>query len=383
MKPTGRIAAIVLAAGYSSRMGEFKPLLPIGDTTVLERVVTTFRDADIRDIRVVIGHRSAELLPLVERLQARPVLNERYDEGMFSSVVAGVSSLEEDIEAFFLLPVDIPLVRCKTVSAMLGAYRNGEGGLLYPVFHGKRGHPPLIPARFRDEILEWGEEGGLKGLLTGHETEASGIDTEDEGILYDMDTPANYERIVATWRNSFVPTIPECESILIREFTAGGPLVEHGRAVSRLAVFLARKLNETGCRLEIGLIEAASLLHDLAKGRANHPAEGARIMAERGYPDIAAIIAQHMDIMVNEQAQVRAAEIVYLADKMIIRNRCVPIEERFAPKLESRSLGPEVRNSVVQRMQNALLIRGKIENRLGRPLYDILTENGFFQNDQR
>ena len=110
MKPTGRIAAIVLAAGYSSRMGEFKPLLPIGDTTILERVVTTFREADIRDIRVVIGHRSAELLPLVERLQVRPVLNERYNEGMFSSVIAAVSSLEENIEAFFLLPVDIPLV---------------------------------------------------------------------------------------------------------------------------------------------------------------------------------------------------------------------------------------------------------------------------------
>jgi CTP:molybdopterin cytidylyltransferase MocA len=76
------ISAIILAAGYSSRMGAFKPLLPFGDTTVMERSIALFRRAGIRDIRVVVGHNSSELLPLLKRLQALPLLNERYQEGM-------------------------------------------------------------------------------------------------------------------------------------------------------------------------------------------------------------------------------------------------------------------------------------------------------------
>jgi molybdenum cofactor cytidylyltransferase len=328
---------------------------------------------------VVAGHRSSELQPVIERLDAALLLNERYDEGMFSSVVAGVAGLEKETEAFFLMPADIPLVRRETVSRMMQAYRNGKGGLLYPVFKGRRGHPPLIPARLCHEILSWNEDGGLKALLARHETEAGEVDTDDGNILLDMDTQADYERILAAWRDSFVPTVPECESILARVSAAGSLLIDHSRAVSKLAVFLAMKLNFSGCRLEVGLVEAASLLHDMAKGSANHPAEGARTVAEAGYPDVAAIIAEHMDIIVDEKGPVTAGELVYLAGKMISRNGCVPIEERFAPRLEVHSLGPEVRKTVKLRMRNALLIREKIEKKLGRPLYEILTENGFSQ----
>lgn len=71
----GAVTAVVLAAGYSSRMGEFKPLLPLGEVTVLERVVTLFHDAGISDVRVVTGHREADLKPRLERLGARAVAN--------------------------------------------------------------------------------------------------------------------------------------------------------------------------------------------------------------------------------------------------------------------------------------------------------------------
>ena len=138
--------------------------------TVLERDVSLFRDAGIEDVRVVIGHRAADLLPLVERLQARPVMNEGYADGMFSSVQAGVGSLGGDVEAFFLLPVDIPLVRRETISMLANAFRGGNGSILYPAFYGKRGHPPLIASRYREEIIAWSGEGGLEIVsLTRHD----------------------------------------------------------------------------------------------------------------------------------------------------------------------------------------------------------------------
>jgi putative nucleotidyltransferase with HDIG domain len=370
------IAAIILSAGYSSRMGEFKPLLPFGDATVLERDVSLFRDAGIEDVRVVIGHRAADLLPLVERLQAHPVMNERYADGMFSSVQAGVGSLGNEVEAFFLLPVDIPLVRRKTISLLAEAFRKGPGSILYPAFYGKRGHPPVIASCFREEILAWSGDGGLKSFLSLHDSEAVCIETEDECILLDMDTLAEYDRLRSTWRRNAIPAAAECERLLVKKFAAEMPLVGHCRRVAKLAVFLAKQLNEAGCRLDLDLIEAAALLHDLAKGKPNHASVGARILDEMGYPDIAGVVAAHMDITVAKEEPVGAAEVLYLADKMTLRDRYVSIEERFESRLKALGAKPDMLDAVAVRRENALLIRRRIEARIGSSLTEVMKENG-------
>lgn len=191
----GDIAAVILAAGYSSRMGAFKPLLSFGATTVLERSIALFRTAGITDIRVVVGHRADELLPLLSHLQIQPLFNARYQEGMFSSVVAAVESFKGENGAFFLLPVDFPLVRRQTVETLLCAYQSGAGGILYPTCNGRRGHPPLLALSYREVILSWQGDGGLSALLRQYQGDAASIETGDEGIILDMDTPADYERL--------------------------------------------------------------------------------------------------------------------------------------------------------------------------------------------
>ena len=196
-RPMGEIAAVILAAGYSSRMGAFKPLLPFGATTLLDRSVALFRAAGIADIRVVVGHRADDLLPLLAHLQVQPLFNARYAEGMFSSVVTAAASLEGESGAFFLLPVDFPLVRRQSVEKLLHAYRRGVGSILYPAFNGRRGHPPLLATSYCDAILSWSGDGGLRALLRQYQGDAASIETEDEGILQDMDTPADYERLQA------------------------------------------------------------------------------------------------------------------------------------------------------------------------------------------
>ena len=111
------VTALVLAAGFSERMGDFKPLMMLGGMTVLERVIRLFQSVGVDRIHVVVGHRSDELSSLIDRWGARSIVNARYAEGMFSSVAAGVSSLDERTESFFVLPVDIPLVRPATLRA--------------------------------------------------------------------------------------------------------------------------------------------------------------------------------------------------------------------------------------------------------------------------
>jgi CTP:molybdopterin cytidylyltransferase MocA len=188
-------AALVLSAGSSKRMGDFKPLMTLGGMTILERVIRLFQAAGISRIHVVIGHRADEVSPLVKRWGGRSVVNGRFTEGMFSSVVAGVASLDAAAEAFFVLPVDIPFVRPATLRDLLQAFPAGTGVICHPTFAGRRGHPPLIGRHHIRSILEWREEGGLKALLARLERHAVDVAVADEYIHQDLDRPEDYRRL--------------------------------------------------------------------------------------------------------------------------------------------------------------------------------------------
>jgi molybdenum cofactor cytidylyltransferase len=189
------MSAIILAGGYSQRMNDFKPLLPLGNSTVVENTVKVFLNAGIQDVTVVVGHRAPELKAALDHVKIKWVYNERFSEGMYSSVVAGVNSLRPDTEGFFLLPADMPLVKSGTVSELLKVYFEKKCDIAYPVFNGKRGHPPFISARLFEPILAWNGSGGLRVLLEQYQNSAQYVEVQDEGILTDIDTPEDYSNL--------------------------------------------------------------------------------------------------------------------------------------------------------------------------------------------
>ncbi len=189
------LAAIILSAGYSSRMTAFKPLLPLGHCTVIETVISTFLHADISDITVVIGHRADDLKPVLEHLHIRWVLNEKYSEGMFSSIESGLQSLDPEVKGTFVLPVDMPLVTSLTIGELLKAYSRSGPHIFYPTYLKQRGHPPLIPSELFPEILTWKGPGGLQSLLERHEARACEVEVQDKGVIMDIDTHEDYSEI--------------------------------------------------------------------------------------------------------------------------------------------------------------------------------------------
>lgn len=195
-----RIAAIILAAGYSSRMGNLKPMLKLGGETILERVIKLFCDSGIDDVIVVVGHRANELISQVENCRARAITNEQFESGMFASVQAGANALRPESEAFFVLPVDIPLVCPRTIKDLLDAYLGGNSKIVFPTYLGKRGHPPLVSARYRNEILSYCGDDGLRGFFRNHNQHSELVEVADEMILFDLDTPADYQALVARFR---------------------------------------------------------------------------------------------------------------------------------------------------------------------------------------
>jgi CTP:molybdopterin cytidylyltransferase MocA len=188
------LAAIIPAAGRSSRMGAFKPLLPFGPHTVIEQVLSAVREAGVGTIRVVIGWDGHRLIPVLERRGVPWVENERYPGGMYTSIQAGVRALPSDVSAFFMLPADMPRVRAETLIHLIAEWDRQPGGILYPCHEGRRGHPPLIDRAYVPEILSQAPPGGLRSLLARHAEDARDIDIADPGIFVDLDTPEEYRR---------------------------------------------------------------------------------------------------------------------------------------------------------------------------------------------
>jgi CTP:molybdopterin cytidylyltransferase MocA len=191
------IAAIILAAGFSERMGRFKPLLPLGPCRTIERVVNTFQSAGIGDVLVVTGHRSTDVVRAVSTLSVRCITNTDYMNGMFTSVLAGIQGLSADCRAFFIHPADIPLVKPQTIRQLTVAFEDASPVILYPTFDGRRGHPPLIAASLIPRILMWSGRGGLRAFLNVHGADSAELAVNDEGILMDLDTPEDYRRMQA------------------------------------------------------------------------------------------------------------------------------------------------------------------------------------------
>lgn len=367
MKTTGKIAALVVAAGYSSRMGAFKPLLPLGERSMIETAVHGFQAAGIKDIRVVLGHRWQEVTPILQRLGVTSLINTGYAGGMFSSIVTGVNSLESEIDGFFLLPGDNPLFKPQTISEMLRVFWEHPAEIIYPCFDGVRGHPPLISACYIPEILTWDRPGGLRALLDCHDTASFDLAVVDQGVLLDMDTPADYQNLLDYFLNQDSPTEAECLAIL-NWLGTSERVTGHGKKVAQLACRWAEGLNKAGCCLEIPLLRAAGILHDLAKSRREHAAAGARILRNLGYPKVAEIIAVHTDIVPGTAQVVNEQEVLYLADKMVKGVDIVSLPERFEGVLKKYGSRPDIIKEVKHRLNNAELIKKKIECILGTPL---------------
>lgn len=189
------LSAIILAGGYSMRMKQFKPLLPLGDSTVIENTINVFRNSGIHDITVVIGYRANDIKSLLDRIGVRWVYNKNYHEGMYSSVVAGLTSIPDYKKGFFLLPADMPLVKKDTIQELIRVYNSKDYNIVYPTYKGLRGHPPLISSNLFPAIKNWQGEGGLRALLSQYQKMAAQVEVMDEGILMDMDTPEDYIKL--------------------------------------------------------------------------------------------------------------------------------------------------------------------------------------------
>ncbi len=378
-----KTAAIILAAGRASRMHAFKPLLPLGKKTLLERGIRLFQRTGVENVRVVTGFRSNDLTPLITRLGVRACFNADHETGMLSSVHCGLQGLRLGVKAFFILPADIPLVRPQTVLDLLAAFQADQKQILYPVFEGRRGHPPLIDIAYAPQIVAWNGQGGLRAFLEQYEFNAQEIPTADRCIRMDADTPEDYQRLQAVYNRYSIPTIGECMALLTHKFGAKKRIIDHSRLVARLAYLMGWALRQRGHSVDIDLILAAALLHDIARERPDHAALGAARLRKMSYPAVAKVVKTHTDIDAPLSGPVSANEIVYLADKLVEKDQRVSLEHKFGKKKARYADDAKAQKAIARRFESALQIRQRVEDAAGMSLEAVLSADPSEIQDKR
>ena len=185
------VAAIVLAAGRSRRMGQFKPLLPFGDRAVIDHCIDNLRRGGVESIVVVVGHRAADLQNHLQTANVVFAVNPDPDSEMSDSVAHGVSQIPPSTKAILITPVDHPAVPAEVVACIIERWQQGAG-LVVPTWAGRGGHPVLVDSAFRDELLGLDPARGLRGLFESHPGQVTRLSVESSFIARDMDTWDDY-----------------------------------------------------------------------------------------------------------------------------------------------------------------------------------------------
>ncbi len=197
-----KVCGLVLAAGLSSRMGDFKPLMDLNGKPVIVRTVESMLSAGVSPVTVVLGNRADEVTQVLQAAippeAIRIALNPDYaTTDMLTSIKIGIRALPEDCAAFFLLPGDMPAVRKSTYDRIRTEMEATHAAAVFPLIQGFRRHPPLIRTDIIDEILAFAGSGGLKSFWNQYKGVVAQAPVDDPGCWLDMDTLEDYQRLAA------------------------------------------------------------------------------------------------------------------------------------------------------------------------------------------
>lgn len=199
MGQTKKIAAIILAAGTASRMGEPKQLLIVNGKKLLEHTIALTLPIPFTEIMTVIGYEAERIVNKIEVNDSRFrwLVNEAYKEGQSSSLKCAIRALREEIKSVMIFLGDVPFIKQDTVTSIINeglkmAEEIDEPFVIRPTYKGKSGHPVFFGNIDRTLFEQIQGDVGAKKIIQRIEN-ITFLPVDDEAILFDVDTPADYE----------------------------------------------------------------------------------------------------------------------------------------------------------------------------------------------
>lgn len=254
-------AALIVAAGMSSRMGEFKPMLNIGSISVAQRVIATLHQAGVSKIVMITGYNA---VTLERHLAGNGIIflrNEAYQTTqMFDSAKIGLAYLQHKCDRILFTPVDVPLFTAGTVRALL----DSGASLACPVCGGQQGHPILIASSLLPEILNDSGEQGLKGAMDRCSAPLIRVEVNDPGIIHDADTPEDFSQLLNYHNSQLVR--PVVSVSLSRE----KPFFDSRIAMLLMLVDETKSVRSAGQRMQLSYSSCWNIIRTL-ESQLNYP----------------------------------------------------------------------------------------------------------------
>ncbi|MBE7637422.1 NTP transferase domain-containing protein [Sneathiella sp. P13V-1] len=190
-KEKPKIAALILAAGQSRRMGpENKLLALIDDKPILRHVAENLANTGVEQISMVTGHEADQIKSLVWDMPIQMIENPDYAEGLSTSLKAGMKALQDKYEGIIVCLGDMPFVTPDQFQQMIDAFDPVEGrAIIVPTFKGKRGNPVLLSSQFADEVEKISGDMGAKAIISENDHLVHGVEFDSDAIFTDIDTP--------------------------------------------------------------------------------------------------------------------------------------------------------------------------------------------------
>ena len=211
------IGAVILAAGMSSRMGEPKQLLRLRGKTLLEQVLDNARRAAVNEIVVVLGAVAEDIQQQVDLSKIKVVTNRSYQQGMGTSLSAGLAALDPTVKAALILLGDQPFVRPATLDRICDEYRRSHAQIVIPHYNGFRGNPVLLDRSVFPEVLALSGDVGCRAIFGKHLEGIVKLPVDDVGILVDIDSKADFEKLQGLGGGTSDELLPELTDLDGRE----------------------------------------------------------------------------------------------------------------------------------------------------------------------
>jgi molybdenum cofactor cytidylyltransferase len=190
------IAAIVPAAGMSTRMGRNKLLLAFEGKALIAQAVDTLLESEVDEIIVVLGHEADKVKEKLRGKQVTFVENSNYRQGMSTSIRAGLGAVSSGATAIMIYLADQPLLEPEDVNRLIGAFaeaREQGKSIVVPFFHGQRGNPVILDSSYKEAILEVVGEVGCKRVIKRNPDKVLVVEMETDHVVRDVDRIEDYE----------------------------------------------------------------------------------------------------------------------------------------------------------------------------------------------
>jgi molybdenum cofactor cytidylyltransferase len=188
------IAAIIIAAGESKRLGRIKQLLPWRGNTLIEYIIQNARDCNLSPINVILGANYDLIVPIIKSSRVNILFNPRWIEGKGTSISIGINSLSEKVKAVIIFIVDQPFLDEKLISALINQYEITKADIIAPYIQNIQSNPVLFDRSVFPELKTLKNEEGGRNIFNKFNLEK--IDWDDEKVLWDIDTKTDYKKAI-------------------------------------------------------------------------------------------------------------------------------------------------------------------------------------------